>query len=90
MVIRITKLASNAMLAQRISSINSLSAFCEKTGAKIDEVSNAVGKDHRIGPYFLKALLDLEVAVLKRYIKPSIFMSTLWINRSRGLLVTSN
>ena len=51
----LSKLASNAMLAQRISSINSLSALCEKTGAKIDELSNAIGMDHRIGPHFLKA-----------------------------------
>ena len=51
----LAKLASNAMLAQRISSINSLSALCEKTGANIDELSKAIGMDHRIGPYFLKA-----------------------------------
>ncbi len=51
----LAKLASNAMLAQRISSINSLSALCEKTGANIDELSRAIGMDHRIGPYFLKA-----------------------------------
>ena len=51
----LAKLASNAMLAQRISSINSLSALCEKTGANIDELSKAMGMDHRIGPDFLKA-----------------------------------
>ena len=51
----LAKLASNAMLAQRISSINSLSAICEKTGADIDELSKAIGMDHRIGPHFLKA-----------------------------------
>ena len=51
----LAKLASNAMLAQRISSINSLSALCEKTGADIGELSKAVGMDHRIGPHFLKA-----------------------------------
>ena len=51
----LSKLASNAMLAQRISSINSLSALCEKTGANIDELSKAIGMDHRIGLYFLKA-----------------------------------
>ena len=51
----LAKLASNAMLAQRISSINSLSALCEKTGADIDELSKAIGMDHRIGPHFLKA-----------------------------------
>ncbi len=50
----LSKLASNAFLAQRISSINSLSALCEKTGADIDEVSMAVGMDHRIGSKFLK------------------------------------
>ncbi|MDA8993382.1 nucleotide sugar dehydrogenase [Flavobacteriaceae bacterium] len=51
----LSKLASNAMLAQRISSINSLSALCEKTGADIEELSKAIGMDHRIGPHFLKA-----------------------------------
>ena len=51
----LAKLASNAMLAQRISSINSLSSLCEKTGADIGELSKAVGMDHRIGPHFLKA-----------------------------------
>ena len=51
----LAKLASNAMLAQRISSINSLSGLCEKTEANIDELSMAIGMDHRIGPNFLKA-----------------------------------
>ena len=51
----LAKLASNAMLAQRISSINSLSALCEKTGADVKELSKAIGLDHRIGPKFLKA-----------------------------------
>ena len=50
-----SKLASNAMLAQRISSINSLSAICNKTGAEIDDISKAIGMDHRIGKYFLNA-----------------------------------
>ena len=50
----LSKLASNAMLAQRISSINSLSAICEKTGANTEEISKAIGMDHRIGSYFLK------------------------------------
>ena len=50
----LSKLASNAMLAQRVSSINSLSALCEKTGADIIEVSTAVGMDSRIGNQFLK------------------------------------
>ena len=51
----LAKLASNAMLAQRISSINSLSALCEKTGANIYELSKAIGMDHRIGPHFLRS-----------------------------------
>jgi len=49
----LAKLASNAMLAQRISSINSLSALCEKTGADVFELSKAIGMDKRIGPHFL-------------------------------------
>ena len=50
----LAKLASNAMLAQRISSINSLSALCEKTGADIEELSKSIGMDSRIGSKFLK------------------------------------
>jgi UDPglucose 6-dehydrogenase len=46
---------ANAFLAQRISSINSISALCEATGADVDEVARAIGKDSRIGPKFLKA-----------------------------------
>jgi UDPglucose 6-dehydrogenase len=51
----LSKLVANAFLAQRISSINSISALCEATGANVDEVANAIGKDSRIGPKFLKA-----------------------------------
>ena len=51
----LAKLSSNAMLAQRVSSINSLSALCEKTGADVNELSKAIGMDHRIGPHFLRA-----------------------------------
>ena len=51
----LSKLTANAFLAQRISSINSISALCEATGANVDEVANAIGKDSRIGPKFLKA-----------------------------------
>ncbi len=51
----LSKLISNAFLAQRISSINSVSAICEATGADIKEVSKAVGFDKRIGKYFLNA-----------------------------------
>jgi len=51
----LSKLVSNALLAQRISSVNALSALCEVTGADVDEVTFAAGKDSRIGPKFLKA-----------------------------------
>lgn len=51
----LSKLAANALLAQRISSVNALSAICERTGADISEVSYACGLDKRIGPNFLRA-----------------------------------
>jgi UDPglucose 6-dehydrogenase len=51
----LSKLVANAFLAQRISSINSISALCEATGADVDEVASAIGRDSRIGPKFLKA-----------------------------------
>jgi len=51
----LSKLVANAFLAQRISSINSISALCEMTGADVDEVAHAIGRDSRIGPKFLKA-----------------------------------
>lgn len=51
----LSKLVANAFLAQRISSINSISALCEATGADVDEVAFAVGSDTRIGSKFLKA-----------------------------------
>ncbi|KAJ8266120.1 hypothetical protein GJAV_G00126150 [Gymnothorax javanicus] len=51
----LSKLAANAFLAQRISSINSISAVCEVTGADVEEVAHAIGTDQRIGSRFLKA-----------------------------------
>ncbi|MDH5457960.1 MAG: nucleotide sugar dehydrogenase, partial [Nitrospinota bacterium] len=51
----LSKLVSNAFLAQRVSSINSISGLCEVTEADVDEVARAVGKDSRIGPKFLRA-----------------------------------
>lgn len=51
----LSKLAANAMLAQRVSSINAFSALCEETGADIEEVALAMGMDKRIGSKFLKA-----------------------------------
>ena len=51
----LSKLAANAFLAQRISSINAISAVCEATGANVEEVAHAIGQDSRIGNKFLKA-----------------------------------
>lgn len=51
----LAKLVANAFLAQRISSINSISALCEVTEADVNEVAHAIGSDSRIGSKFLKA-----------------------------------
>jgi UDPglucose 6-dehydrogenase len=51
----LSKLVANAYLAQRVSSINSITALCEATDADIDEISRAIGSDPRIGNKFLKA-----------------------------------
>lgn len=51
----LSKLTANAFLAQRISSINSISALCEVTGADVDQVAAAIGTDSRIGGKFLKS-----------------------------------
>lgn len=51
----LSKLAANAFLAQRVSSINAISALCEVTGAQVEEVAKVLGSDSRIGPKFLKA-----------------------------------
>lgn len=51
----LSKLVANAFLAQRVSSINAISELCEVTGADVNEVAYAIGKDSRIGSKFLKA-----------------------------------
>merc|ERR1712019_133539 len=51
----LSKLVANAMLAQRVSSINSIARLCERTGADVREVSRAIGTDTRIGKKFLNA-----------------------------------
>lgn len=51
----LSKLVANAFLAQRVSSINSITALCEQTDADVDEISRAIGSDNRIGNKFLKA-----------------------------------
>ena len=71
----LSKLASNAMLAQRISSINSLSALCEKTGASINELSKAIGLDARIGPNFLEASVGFGGSCFKKDILNLVYLA---------------
>ena len=70
----LSKLASNAMLAQRISSINSLSALCEKTGADITELAKAIGMDQRIGPQFLNASVGFGGSCFKKDILNLVYL----------------
>lgn len=70
----LTKLAANAMLAQRISSVNSLSALCEVSGANIDEVASAIGMDKRIGDKFLKAGIGFGGSCFKKDILNLVYL----------------
>ena len=76
----LSKLAANAFLAQRISSINSISALCEKTEADIDEVARAIGMDSRIGPRFLKASVGFGGSCFRKDI-----LNLVYIAESYGL-----
>ncbi|KAH7929297.1 nucleotide sugar dehydrogenase [Leucogyrophana mollusca] len=71
----LSKLAANAMLAQRISSINALSAICEATGANIDEVAHAVGFDSRVGPKFLRASVGFGGSCFQKDILNLVYLS---------------
>ncbi|KAK6222915.1 hypothetical protein LQW54_000726 [Pestalotiopsis sp. IQ-011] len=62
----LSKLATNAMLAQRISSMNALSVICEATGADAAQLSQAVGSDGRIGPYMLQPLFGFGGSCFKK------------------------
>lgn len=62
----LSKLVANAFLAQRISSINSISALCEKTEADVGEVARAIGRDSRIGSKFLKASVGFGGSCFKK------------------------
>lgn len=70
----LSKLAANAILAQRISSINSLSAVCEATGADVSEVAKAVGLDSRIGPKFLQASVGFGGSCFQKDILNLVYM----------------
>ena len=76
----LSKLTANAFLAQRVSSINAISAICEKTEADINEVALAIGLDKRIGPHFLKASVGFGGSCFKKDI-----LNLVYLCRSYGL-----
>ena len=76
----LSKLTANAFLAQRVSSINAISALCEKTDANIDEVAKAIGLDSRIGPKFLKSSVGFGGSCFQKDI-----LNLVYIARSYGL-----
>ncbi|XP_065029070.1 UDP-glucose 6-dehydrogenase 5-like [Musa acuminata AAA Group] len=81
----LSKLAANAFLAQRISSINAISALCEATGANVSEVAYAVGKDSRIGPKFLNASVGFGGSCFQKDI-----LNLVYISECNGLSVVAN
>ncbi|MBA6153425.1 UDP-glucose 6-dehydrogenase [Gelidibacter maritimus] len=76
----LSKLTANAFLAQRVSSINAMSELCEVTGADVNEVANAIGKDSRIGPKFLKASVGFGGSCFQKDI-----LNLVYIAKSYGL-----
>ncbi len=70
----LSKLVANAFLAQRISSINSISALCEKTEADIQEIAHAIGLDSRIGPRFLNASVGFGGSCFKKDILNLVYL----------------
>merc|ERR1712060_426898 len=76
----LSKLVANAMLAQRVSSMNSISQLCEKTGADVTEVSRAIGADSRIGPKFLGASIGFGGSCFQKDI-----LNLVYICESEGL-----
>jgi UDPglucose 6-dehydrogenase len=76
----LSKLTANAFLAQRVSSINSLSELCEATGANVQEVAKAIGMDSRIGPKFLEASVGFGGSCFQKDI-----LNLVYIAKSLGL-----
>ncbi len=70
----LSKLAANAFLAQRISSINAISAICEKTEADVTEVAHVIGMDRRIGPNFLRASVGFGGSCFKKDILNLVYL----------------
>jgi UDPglucose 6-dehydrogenase len=70
----LSKLAANAFLAQRVSSINAIANLCEKTGADVTEVAHAIGTDSRIGPRFLRASVGFGGSCFKKDILNLVYL----------------
>jgi len=70
----LSKLVANAFLAQRISSINAISALCEKTEADVSEVAHAIGQDARIGRHFLRASVGFGGSCFKKDILNLVYL----------------
>jgi UDPglucose 6-dehydrogenase len=70
----LSKLVANSFLAQRISSINSITALCEKVDADVREVANAIGKDTRIGDKFLQASVGFGGSCFKKDILNLVYL----------------
>ena len=70
----LSKLVANSFLAQRISSINSISALCERVDANVSEVSRAIGKDSRIGNKFLHASVGFGGSCFKKDILNLVYL----------------
>ena len=70
----LSKLVSNAFLAQRISSINAISALCEKADADVEEVAHAVGMDSRVGNKFLNASVGFGGSCFKKDILNLVYL----------------
>lgn len=81
----LSKLVANAFLAQRISSINSISALCEKTDANVDEVAKAIGLDSRIGSKFLNASVGFGGSCFQKDI-----LNLVYIAKTYGLEEVAN
>jgi UDPglucose 6-dehydrogenase len=83
----LSKLTANAFLAQRISSINAISALCEATEADVDEVAFAIGTDSRIGPKFLKASVGFGGSCFQKDILNLVYLCNYFgLHRSGRLL----
>lgn len=70
----LSKLTANAFLAQRVSSINAISALCEATGADVDEVARAIGADSRIGPKFLRASVGFGGSCFEKDVRNLVYL----------------